>query len=187
MKVVVGVILRILRLNHYERIFSSEIYVCDALVYRPNEATISENASNDKCTPLDNNLSISLPSSFELTFKQKNTNKQYIRFGLVPVANKGNGNPQRSIYGQQTPSTYVGVYRDTGTHGVGSDTSTTGTEYHEWKITRDNNTFKWYFDGVQINSDVTLTWFDTYNPYCLAWQYAYNGTAYVKEVKIKAL
>lgn len=133
-------------------------------------------------------MSLTLPSSFELSFKLKNNSiTNGVRFGIVPVRNKSSNNPTYSLFGQQTTTKYVGVYRDTGTHAVGSDTSTTGTEYHDWKIVRDGNTFKWYFDGVQINSDITLSWFDNYAPHLLGWQYWRSGTAYVKEILIKAL
>lgn len=127
-----------------------------------------------------------LPSNFELSFKMKSTCTGS-RFMCVPVANKGQSNPNYSIGCQQVQTTRVGLYKTTSVTAVGSDTSTTGTEYHEWKIQRDGNTFKWYFDNVQINSDITLTWFDTYSPHTLGFMYWKTGTMNVKDIMIKPL
>ena len=109
------------------------------------------------------------------------------RFACVPVANKGNANPNYNIAVQQTSTSRVGLYRTTSVTAVGSDTSITGTDYHDWKIVRNGNTFKWYFDDVQINSDVTLTWFDTYTPHTLGFWYWKTGNISVKDILIKPL
>ena len=166
----------------------SETYgIVDAIYANSTETTLpTVSGSGNKILTLDNNLSLTLPSSFELTYTIK-TSFNSVRFGIVPVANKSNKDPNYSVFGQQTSNQYVGVYRDTSVHAVGSDTSTTGTSYHNWKIKRTNDTFQWYFDNVQINSDVTLSWFDTYTPHTIACQYWSNGTAKVKDIILKAL
>ena len=174
---------------HFHLIFVSETYsLTDGIYYHANEETLIANVSTDASTTFDNDMSLTLPNKFELTFKLKNQSiTAGARFGLIPTIRKGTNSPTYSVYGQQTTTKYVGVYRDTSTHAVGSDTACTGTDYNDWKITRDGNTFKWYFNGTQINSDVTLSWWDNYVPHCLCWQYWRSGTAYVKEILIKPL
>ena len=127
-----------------------------------------------------------MPSKFEWTFKMKSSSAGS-RFMMVPVANKTSGNPNYSIGVQQVSATRVGLDKTTSVSAVGSDTSTDGTEYHTWKITRDGTTFKWYFDDVQINSNVTLSWFDNYSPKTLGFMYWKTGTMNVKDIIIKAL
>ena len=129
---------------------------------------------------------MTLPNKFEFTFKMKSTSTGS-RFMCVPVANKGSGNPNYSIGCQQLQSTRVGLYRTTSVSAVGSDTSTDGTIYHTWKIVRDGNTFKWYFDDVQVNSNIILTWFDTYSPHTLGFMYWKTGSMSVKDIIIKPL
>ena len=131
---------------------------------------------------------MSLPSKFELSFAYKVTgNTKGMRFGLFPFAQKSSNNPTYCLEIQKTTTKYVGAYRDSSTHAVGSDTSITGTDYHTFRIVRDGNTFKWYIGDTQLNSDITLTWFDNYSPYCLGYQYWANGTIGVKELKVKPL
>ena len=131
---------------------------------------------------------MSLPSKFELSFAYKVTgNTKGMRFGLFPFAQKSGNHPTYCLEIQKTTTKYVGVYRDSSTHAVGSDTSITGTDYHTFRIVRDGNTFKWYIGDTQLNSDITLTWFDNYSPYCLGYQYWANGTIGVKELKVKPL
>ena len=171
-----------------DSIISSEIYVEDCLLSRPNEVIQSFTASSDKFTVYDDNLSMSLPSKFELSFAYKVTgNTKGMRFGLFPFAQKSSNNPTYCLEIQKTTTKYVGVCRDSSTHAVGSDTSITGTDYHTFRIVRDGNTFKWYIGDTQLNSDITLTWFDNYSPYCLGYQYWANGTIGVKELKVKPL
>ena len=167
-------------------ILVSETYIVTDAVYANANEISQSGSSGDHFTVIDNNLSLTLPSKFEWTFKMKSTSTGS-RFMIVPTANKGNSNPNYSIGCQQVSTTRVGLYRTTSVTAVGSDTSCTGTEYHEWKIVRDGNTFKWYFDNVQINSDITLTWFDTYTPKTLGFMYWRTGTMNVKDIVIKVL
>lgn len=170
----------------YSNVTSSAVTVEDCIYYNATEITQSLSGGGDHFTALNSSMSLSLPSKFELTFDCKSTSTGS-RFGLVPVANKSSNNPTYALLVQQLSDIYVGVYRDSSTHAVGSNTSTTGTNYHNWKITRDTNTVKWYFDDSQINSNITLSWIDSHNPYLLGFQYWQTGSMSVKNIKIKAL
>ena len=171
---------------HFHLIFVSETYSIVDAIYANSTELSQSGANGDHFTVIDNDLSLTLPNKFEWTWKMKST-VPGSRFIIAPVANKSANNPNYSLGGQQNSSTRVGLYRTTSVTAVGSDTSTTGHEYHNWKITRDGNTFKWYFDDVQINSDITLTWFDTYSPRTLGFMYWKTGTINVKDIVIKAL
>ena len=164
----------------------SGTYVLTDAVYAHASEISQSGASGDHFTVIDNNLSLTMPNKFEWSFKMKSNNAGS-RFIMAPVSNKSSSNPNYSIGVQQTSTSRVGLYRTSSVTAVGSDASITGTDYHEWKITRDGNTFKWYFDGTQVNSDITLTWFDTYTPKTLGFMYWKTGTMNVKDIVIKAL
>ena len=171
---------------YFQRIPLIQTYViCDAIYAHASEIT-QTGASGDHFTVIDNNLSMTLPNKFEWTFKMK-SNSTGSRFMCVPVANKGDANPNYSIGVQQISNSRVGLYRTTSVSAVGSDTSITGTDYHEWKIVRDGTTFKWYFDGSQVGNNTTLSWFDTYSPHTLGFVYWRTGGMYVKDIIIKPL
>ena len=166
--------------------FVSETYVITDAIYAHASELSQSGISGDHFKVIDNDLSMTLPNKFEFTFKMKSTSSGS-RFMMVPTANKGNSNPNYSVGCQQTSTSRVGLYRTTSVSAVGSDTSTDGTIYHNWKIVRDGNTFKWYFDDVQINSEIILTWFDTYSPHTLGFMYWKTGSMSVKDIIIKPL
>ena len=167
--------------------FLQETYeVIDSLLYRPSEVSQQGQGGGDYFTLYDNDMSLTLPNKFELSFKFKSTSSAS-RFILAPVQYKTSRSPNYMIGVQQTSDIRVGLYKTTSVSAVGTNTSIDGTVYHEWKIIRNGNTFQWYFDGVQVNSDVNLTWFDNYTPHLLGFQYWYTGTMTVKDILIKAL
>ena len=164
----------------------SETYSLTDAIYVHTPEITQTGSSGDHFTAIDNDLSLTLPSKFEWTWKMKSTCTGS-RLLIVPVANKTKASPNYSIGGQQVQTTRVGLYKTTSVNAVGSDTTTTGTEYHNWKIVRDGTTFKWYFDDTQINSDITLSWFDNYTPKTIGFMYWSTGTINVKDIVIKAL
>jgi len=170
----------------YGSLLQETYEVIDSLLYRPSEVSQQGQGGGDYFTPYDNDMSLTLPNKFELSFKFKSTSSAS-RFILAPVQYKTSRSPNYMIGVQQTSDIRVGLYKTTSVSAVGTNTSIDGTVYHEWKIIRNGNTFQWYFDGVQVNSDVNLTWFDNYTPHLLGFQYWYTGTMTVKDILIKAL
>lgn len=162
--------------------------IIDGLYAHINE--IVENQTNTSNVlhnvNVDSNLSLQLPTNFELTMKVKSTMTNSPRFGLKPVSQKDSSNPNYLVMVEQTSTTGKGMHRNNSNLPVGS-VSIDGTSYQDWKIEKQGNVFKWYLNEVQIGSDVTLSWFDTNNPYLLAFYYWQGGTMYVKDLVIKPL
>ena len=126
--------------------------------------------------------SLNLPSKFVLDFDYKGTNQA--RTGLFNSSTSENYN----IDVQVTTNDYVGIHRSTSTTGVDSGRLTAdNTQYHNCQIIVDGTTVTWILGGTNTSS-ATVPWI-TSNPlhYLIVEVWRNSATAYIKNLKIKAL
>ena len=163
-----------------------ETYVIEDCLYAHlSETSFTSNSTSDQVQKLDNNLSVTLPSNWELSFDYKG-NITNARFGLIPTSNTSS-NPNYSLFVQIASNDYVGVYRDTSTHGMDSGRLTAdNTQYHNCKISGTSSTVTWLLSGTN-SATANIGWVSTKNPYFLG-LYTFNkNTVYVQNIKIKPL
>ena len=177
--------------------FVSEIYsITDAYYALIAEQTYtSTTSSGDHAYYINPNVELTLPNNCEITFKAKSNNaglriglhskSHYSGSGYSPGANPQAIAPNYGVFAQQITTYGVGVYRDTSTHGVGSDRSMTGTEYHNWKIVKQGTSISWYCDDVQFSTAQTLSWIGSYTDYTPVFYYWRTGACYIKDLVIK--
>ena len=164
----------------------SEIYSLEDCIYcHLNEITVTRASSSETTTLIDETLSLTLPSDFTLSYDYKG-NINNARLGLFSEETI-NTNRNYSLTVQIASNDYVGVYRDTSTHGLDSGRLTaSNNEYHECKISNNNGTVTWLLGGTN-SATASIDWITTKNPYRLGvWTWS-TGTVYAKNIKIKPL
>ena len=164
------------------RILLSQTYsIEDCIFYDTTEYTGS---SGNYLTIVDLS-NITLPSQFILSVDYK-TNYES-RCGLFSKSNFI-GNPNYSVF-IGTPSTstinswYYGV-RTTSTNTT--DVRASPTDYHNYTIRRDGNTFYYQRDGSGSYSK-SANWFNNYSYVIGMMQWGSGKSAYAKNIKLKAL
>lgn len=96
-------------------------------------------------------------------------------------------NANYSLFVQIATNDYVGVYRDTSTHGLDSGRlSADNTQYHNCKISLSNGTATWLLGGTN-SASANINWVSSHNPYTLGFSVWKTGTVYMKNIKIKPL
>ena len=117
-----------------------------------------------------------------MDFDYKGSNQA--RVGLFYSASNENYN----IDVQVDTNDYVGVHRSTSTSGMNSSRLTAdNTIYHNCKITVDGTTVTWLLGGTNTGS-ATVSWVTNNKPqYLVCEMWKTGATAYVKNLKIKAL
>ena len=166
-------------------IVSESYAIEDCLYAHLSETSFTSNSTSNQVQKLDNNLSVTLPSNWELSFDYKG-NITNARFGLIPVSNTSS-TPTYSLFVQISSNDYVGVYRDGSTHGMDSGRLTAdNTTYQNCKISGTSSTVTWLLGGTNT-STANINWVSTKNPFLLGvWTFNKN-TVYVQNIKIKAL
>lgn len=164
---------------------SSSVNIEDCIYARTNEYSLTLSSSSDTLTPIDSNLSVTLPSNFtfEYDYKGALTNA---RFGLFDRAYYGSSR-NYSLTTQLGSAEYTPVYRDTSTHGLDSGKLYTDTtSYNNCKITVEDGTATWLLGGT-TSSNASIDWVTSHNPYVIGTHTWNTGTIYVKNIKLKPI
>ena len=164
------------------RIFLQETYeVYDCIVTQIPEWSYTSTGTTTQYQKIINE-SLNLPSKFVLDFDYKGTNQA--RTGLFNSSTNDNYN----IDVQVSTNDYVGVYRSTLTTGMDSGRLTAdNTQYHNCQIIVDGTTVTWILGGTNTSS-ATVSWI-TSTPlhYLIVEVWKKGATAYIKNLKVKAL
>ena len=169
------------------RIFLSETYVIEDCLYAYlDEWTYNSNSTSDRNTRIDDSLSLNLPSQFILDFEYKGSIRNG-RFGLIPANSSSTGQPNYYIVVQVASNDYVGVWRDTSTHGLDSGRlSADNTVYNQCRLSIQNNVFTCLLGGTN-SATANVNYISTHNPYTIG-IYTFNtGTNSVRNIKLKPL
>lgn len=150
-----------------------------------SEETVNRSSLSVLTQEVVQNTQLTLPQKFEMSFKLKSSINGY-RTYLTPVTNKSANDPNYALFLQQYSNLMTCGYRTSSTNGLISNRTIDGTIYHDWKVVRDGNSFKYYFDGVEVAS-TTITWFDDYTPHTVVFNCWGTGSVSMKELKFKAL
>ena len=167
---------------------SSAITVEDCIFYDTTEYSQVGGSGSELVTNKTIVATLSaLPNSWELSYDYKATCES--RVGLFSQANfLTQANPNYSVFTGRPASTgrwYYG-YRATST----STTDVTSTSVTDWETNkfRRNNSSTITYTRVKTNKTYTksVSWFNSYTYYIgiLGWN---SGTAYAKNIKLKAL
>ena len=153
----------------------------DCIATRITEWSYTQSGSGHKLNNIIDN-SFDLPSHFVLDFDYKGSGTA--RTGLYNSGSSENYN----IDVQVSSNDYVGVHRSTSVTGMDSGRLTAdNTQYHNCKITVNGTTVTWLLGGTN-SSSATVSWISS-KPlhYIVAETWANGSSAYVKNLKLKAL
>ena len=176
---------RIFLMILYNCRFLQETYSIEDCLYALDEWNATRSSSSETVTQIDNDISLTLPSDFILSYDYKG-NITNARFGVFQKSTI-NSSRNYSLSTQIASNDYVGVYRDTSTHGMDNGRLTAdNTEYHSCEIKSENGTVTWLLGGTNSIS-ASINWITSHNPYGIGVHTWNTGTVYVQNIKIKPL
>jgi len=175
-----------------DSIMSSPVSISDVYFHRDTEYSLTKSSGSTLNQAIANDIALTLPSNFELTFKIQTTggtSSNEHRFFIQPNSLYVSGTqPRYALFVDNRGTTGQFGHRNNGsTVGIGStfSTYTTGT-YHIVKIVRSSNSLSFYFDN-DLKGTQNITYLDNYTDWNFYFHLWNNGTMKVQNITLKEL
>ena len=166
-------------------IIFTEIYICDSIKHIDSATYTSSYSYGDHSIIIDNNLSLDLPSKYELSFEVQ-SNIDGGRFGMWSKSNINSSTCSWGIGMQSGASSMNAMYRTTSSSGFGSMNVSNGGVFHKFKFIVDGESITSYIDDT-FNATLSLPFIDDYNDYTFAYWVWRTGTINLKNLILKPL
>ena len=172
-------------------IVSGTYSVSDVYFHRDTEYSLTKSSGSVLNQAIANDISLTLPSNFELTFDIQSTggtSSNEHRFFIQPKSLYVSATqPRYGLFVDNRGSSTGGFgHRNNGTTtSIGSTFSTyTTNEYHTVKIEREGNSLLFYFEDSLIATQ-TINYLDNYTDWNFYYHLWNNGTMKIRNITLK--
>jgi hypothetical protein len=170
-------------------ISSSSVSVSDVYFHRDTEYSLTKSSGSALNQAIANDISLTLPSNFELTFEiqstggtSSNEHRLFIQPNSLYVSAT---QPRYGLFVDNRGTTGQFGYRNNGTTtSFGSTFSYSTNEYHTVKIVRSGNSLTFYFDD-DLKATQTINYLDNYTDWNFYFHLWNNGTMKVRNITLK--